>query len=151
MKKLTHIVKQFVSTRPELLSSQENPEENSDAEQRQRRAAIDQKKAEREADTRTKMFARSAKSLEKTQPAASTTIDSTFFSRCSGVELPSLAPFERGYEAMASAEEGFGRLGQARLGGNKGRDFRKEKTKLKNKEFMGGSITKQSNLVDIDI
>ena len=48
-------------------------------------------------------------------------------------------------------EDDFGKLGFDRLGGAQGKEFRKEKTKLKNRQYQGGKITFSNNLVDLDL
>jgi len=47
-------------------------------------------------------------------------------------------------------EDKFGELGYNRLNGTQGKDFRKEKHKLKNREFQGGRLTFTNNLIDLD-
>ena len=47
-------------------------------------------------------------------------------------------------------EDQFGQLGFERLGGTQGKEFRKQKTKLKNRQFQGGKITYKNNLIDLD-
>jgi len=48
-------------------------------------------------------------------------------------------------------EDQFGQLGFERLGGTQGKEFRKEKNKLKNRQFQGGKITFSNNLIDLDL
>ena len=47
-------------------------------------------------------------------------------------------------------EDQFGQLGFERLGGTQGKEFRKQKTKLKNRHFQGGRITFKNNLIDLE-
>lgn len=167
-KKLTHIVKKFVAGRPELLgeesvegSAQEEEvpedkvpeEEEHERVEMERREAVEMQKREFELETRRKMFARSERTPATITSTANVSPATGHFSRCAGLELANLDRFEQSYEAklQRGGEDAFGRFGQERLGSNKGKNFRKEKTKLKNREFQGGSITRKSNLVDIDI
>lgn len=142
LKKLTHIVRQFTAAQPDLLAGEQS--EDSDAEERARRAQVELKRAQRERETRDKMPVRAASAAPPTLGAA---LETAYFSRCAGIALPDLALFEQTRGAVG----GFARLGEERLGGNKGKNFRKEKSKLKNREFQGGAITKHSNLVDLDL
>ena len=46
--------------------------------------------------------------------------------------------------------DGVGEMGYQRLNGRQGKDFRKEKHKLKNRDFYGGFIGTRNNMIELD-
>ena len=73
------------------------------------------------------------------------------FTRVANVSHVNTEIFEQDYQKKLEkgGEDDFGRLGFERLGGTQGKEFRKQKTKMKNRELQGGRITFQNNLIDL--
>ena len=74
------------------------------------------------------------------------------FTRCANVKTVKVGLFNSKWSNKVNkgGQDQFGLLGCERLGGTRGKNFRKEKTKLKNREFQGSKITFRNNLIDLD-
>jgi hypothetical protein len=74
------------------------------------------------------------------------------FTRCANVKNVKYDLFDSKWsnKVRKGGQDAFGSLGFERLGGTRGKNFRKEKTKLKNREFQGSKITFRNNLIDLD-
>jgi hypothetical protein len=74
------------------------------------------------------------------------------FSRCANVKKVKMDLFDSKWsnKVMKGGEDGFGALGFQRLAHTRGKNFKKEKHKLKNREFQGSKITFRNNLIDLD-
>ena len=74
------------------------------------------------------------------------------FSRCANIRSvrKDLLDSRWSNKVKKGGEDSFGLLGFQKLGSCRGKDFRKEKTKLKNREFQGSMITYGNNLIDLD-
>ena len=73
------------------------------------------------------------------------------FSRVSGISKVNSDIFDQNYvkKQQMGGDDEFGRMGHERLDGTQGREFRKQKLKMKNKDFQGGRITSRCNLIDL--
>ena len=74
------------------------------------------------------------------------------FTRCANVKNVRIDLFDSLWKnkQKKGGEDQFGLLGFERLGHTKGKDFRKEKNKLKKREFQGSKVTFRNNLIDLD-
>jgi hypothetical protein len=74
------------------------------------------------------------------------------FSRCANVKKVKIDLFDSKWsnKVRKGGEDGFGSLGFQRLAHTRGKNFKKEKHKLKNREFQGSKITFKNNLIDLD-
>lgn len=69
----------------------------------------------------------------------------------SGVEFVNSELFENNYQKRL--EKGhvdeYGKAGWERLGNAQGKEFKKQKNKMKNKEIQGSKISMHNNLIDL--
>jgi hypothetical protein len=69
------------------------------------------------------------------------------FTRCANIKYLKADLFDSKWsnKVKKGGEDGFGLLGFEKLGHTRGKEFRKEKLKLKNREFQGSAITYKNN------
>ena len=74
------------------------------------------------------------------------------FTRCANVKRVKIDLYNSKWskKVRRGGEDEFGSLGFERLAHTRGKDFKKEKAKLKNREFQGCKITFRNNLIDLD-
>lgn len=129
---------------------EEDDQEEKELEQQKK---LEEKRRKFEEETKKKMLVKSEfDSKINKNKVEKVKAELGYFSRCANVEDLNTDIFCQNYSKKVGlgGEDEFGRLGQERLGSNKGKDYRKEKGKLKNREFQGSKITLQNNLIDLD-
>ena len=73
------------------------------------------------------------------------------FSRCSNVKSVRKELFDTSWQTkIRLGQDKFGELGYERLGGTRGKNFRKQKNKLKKRQLQGSKISFANNLIDLD-
>ncbi len=130
----------------------EEEEDEFDEEAEKERLRVQEEKKRLEEDVRQKLQQKS-EFTKKFNVTKQETVqhDSKYFTRVANVTHVNTEIFEQDYKKKLEkgGEDDFGRLGFDRLGGTQGKEFRKQKTKMKNRELQGGRITFQNNLIDL--
>ena len=76
---------------------------------------------------------------------------SKVFSRVSRVSKVNSSIFDQNYKKKLEigGEDDFGQMGHDKLNGTQGKEFRKQKNKMKKRELQGGKLTLKCNLIDL--
>jgi len=141
-----------VEAEEEVEQQDEEVEEEIDEEAENERLRVLEEKRRLEEDVRQKLHQKSEFTKKfNVHKKEEVTHNSKYFTRVANVTHVNTEIFEQDYEKKLAkgGEDDFGRLGFERLGGTQGREFRKQKTKMKNRELQGGRITFQNNLIDL--